>query len=89
MMENLTRVHALQSTKTTGAAPSHRKNLTGCKQQPSSALAYQTKGNQAPSLPAASNCLLQRRKDFREVKAKGFRKFDLDSVSPAADGVER
>lgn len=87
MMENLTRVQNLQSTKTTGAAPGHRKNWTGCK-QPNSALGSQTKGAQPPSQPTASNCLLQRRKDFREVKAKGFRKFDLDSVGPA-DGAER
>lgn len=82
MMENLTRVQNLQSMKTASAAPGHRKNWTSCKQLPNCAPSSQSKGNLLPS-QSTSNCLLQRRKEFRDVKAKGFRKFDLDSIGPA------
>lgn len=88
MMETLARVHDLQNTKTANAAPGHRKNWTSYKQLPNSTLTSQNKGNQLPSQSTASNCLLQRRKDFREMKSKGFRKFDLDSVGPVSDCAE-
>ena len=85
MMENLTRVHNLQSMKTASAVRGQRQNWTSCKQLPNCTLTSQNKGNQLPLQSTASNCLLQRRKDFKEVKAKGFRKFDPDSLGAASD----
>ena len=45
MMENMTRVHNLQSMKTESAVRGQRKNWTSCKQLPNCTLTSQNKGN--------------------------------------------
>ena len=86
----MTRVHNMElNTKTDNALSvlkSHRKTWTVLK-QPSSGAGHSNQATHYQGSNGASNCLLSRRKDFKEVKTKGVRKFDLDDIEPSSDAI--